>query len=587
MNTTDASSIFDTGSVIDGKWVLIERIGKGGMGEVHRAHQLNLKRDVALKLISREFLLDMEDNPEEVEILQARFQREVQTMAQVRHPNVLQIFDYGSVTPPNDGAAPVEYIAMELIPGNTLRFTMSEEGLAGEDELIREWIETYFLPVLDGVEAIHAHGIVHRDLKPENILMDGETPKIADFGLSRSVQMRAVSNSWDVKGTWPYMAPEQFSEFRRAGVTADIYSLGKILYEVVAGTMDPKQLPFKAVGLEDPQSQLERALDPIIRKATHEDKDQRYQTVAEFRQAIRQVLQETGAAPQERESAPQSHPPKWMRITWAGVILAILAVLGMTVYHLAGQSPEEAAEVAPPLLPRTTTAPQVETENTAGFPETLLAANGRTLQWVAEAGSEQGFYADPKLITYHHYVEFLNEMADRVEVSDGIVKNGDAIWIYIGEGDGDTEPVLYIGRRFQLRSAERAPDPVVRVTWKGAQAYAAYYGMMLPTYAQWQTLRREQGFEPQGEQPSGNSAPQSGHGHMMGSSGTMNAVSNGSQTFSGGTSPVHKEWVATSNETIRGGVADWEQAPPPPDPVHRHPWEAFDNVGFRMVRSAG
>ena len=346
MNTTDASSIFDTGSVIDGKWVLIERIGKGGMGEVHRAHQLNLKRDVALKLISREFLLDMEDNPEEVEILQARFQREVQTMAQVRHPNVLQIFDYGSVTPPNDGAAPVEYIAMELIPGNTLRFTMSEEGLAGEDELIREWIETYFLPVLDGVEAIHAHGIVHRDLKPENILMDGETPKIADFGLSRSVQMRAVSNSWDVKGTWPYMAPEQFSEFRRAGVTADIYSLGKILYEVVAGTMDPKQLPFKAVGLEDPQSQLERALDPIIRKATHEDKDQRYQTVAEFRQAIRQVLQETGAAPQERESAPQSHPPKWMRITWAGVILAILAVLGMTVYHLAGQSPEEAAEAA-------------------------------------------------------------------------------------------------------------------------------------------------------------------------------------------------------------------------------------------------
>jgi len=186
-------------------------------------------------------------------------------MAQVRHPNVLQIFDYGSVKPPDDGGAPVEYIAMELIPGNTLRFTMSEEGFAGEEDLIREWIETYLLPVLDGVEAIHAHGIVHRDLKPENVLMDGETPKITDFGLSRSVRMRAVSNSWDVKGTWPYMAPEQFSEFRRAGVTADIYSLGKILYEAVTGTMDPKQLPFKAVGLEDPQTPLEQAPDPIIR----------------------------------------------------------------------------------------------------------------------------------------------------------------------------------------------------------------------------------------------------------------------------------------------------------------------------------
>jgi formylglycine-generating enzyme required for sulfatase activity len=81
-------------------------------------------------------------------------------------------------------------------------------------------------------------------------------------------------------------------------------------------------------------------------------------------------------------------------------------------------------------------------------------------------------------------VEFLNEVADRVEVSAGIVKSNDTIWIYIGEGDGDTNPILYIGGRFQLRSAERAPDPVVRVIWKGAQAYAAYYGLQLPTYGQ-------------------------------------------------------------------------------------------------------
>jgi serine/threonine-protein kinase len=542
---------------------------------------------VALKLISKEFLLDLEDNPEEVENLRARFQREVQVMAQVRHPNVLQIFDYGSVTPPNDGAAPVEYIAMELIPGNTLRFTMSEEGLAGEDDLIREWIETYFLPVLDGVEAIHAHGIVHRDMKPENVLMDGETPKIADFGLSRSVQMRAVSNSWDVKGTWPYMAPEQFSEFRKAGITADIYSLGKILYEAVAGTMDPKQLPFKAVGLEDPQSPLEQAVDAIIREATHEDKDQRYQTVAELRQAIRQMLQETRTAPQE--SAPQVHPagpPQWARITWAGVILAILAVLGMTVYHLAGPSPEETAEVAPPPLPRKAAAPQVEAENSAGFPETLLAANGRTLQWVGKAGSDRGFYADPKLITYHHYLEFLNEVADRVAVAEGIVKSGDAIWIYIGERDGDTEPVLSIDGRFQLRSAERAPDPVVRVTWKGAQAYAAYYGLQLPTYAQWQTLRNLPDFVPQDEPLPGNSVPQSVHEHMMGSSGAMNSVSPGAIPTHGEVSPVHKEWVAMPSETTRDGVADWQAATPPPNPVHRYAWEAFDDVGFRTVRNA-
>jgi serine/threonine-protein kinase len=259
----------------------------------------------------------------------------------------------------------------------------------------------------------------------------------------------------------------------------------------------------------------------------------------------------------------------------------------MTVYHLAGNSPSETAEMAPPPLPQTASAPQVETENSAGFPETLLAANGRTLRWVSEAGSDRGFYADPRLITYHHYVEFLNEVADSVTVTDGIVQSGDTIWIYIEEGDGDTEPILYIGGRFQLRSAERAPDPVVRVTWKGAQAYGAYYGLQLPTYDQWQILRREPGFAPQSEAPSEKPDPQSVHEHMMGSSGAMNSVSPGTIPTHGEASPIHKEWVATPNETTRDGVADWQKAPPPPDPAHRYPWEAFDNVGFRTVRGAG
>lgn len=86
---SNQTSGWSTGTVIDGKWVLIERIGKGGMGDVYRAHQLNLKRDVAIKLISDQFLQDMEDNPEEAATAIGRFQREVQAMAQVRHPNVL------------------------------------------------------------------------------------------------------------------------------------------------------------------------------------------------------------------------------------------------------------------------------------------------------------------------------------------------------------------------------------------------------------------------------------------------------------------------------------------------------------------
>ena len=121
-----------------------------------------------------------------------RFQREVQAMAQVRHPNVLQIFDYGSLQARRGKhITAVEYISMEYIAGETLRFTMSEEGLEDEEQLLADWLRRYFIPVLKGVEAIHTHGIVHRDLKPENVLMDDETPKIADFGLARSIKMRA------------------------------------------------------------------------------------------------------------------------------------------------------------------------------------------------------------------------------------------------------------------------------------------------------------------------------------------------------------------------------------------------------------
>ena len=250
---TPASTLFDTGSVLDNKWILIESVGKGGMGEVFRAHQLNLNRDVAIKVISEEILQNLEENPEEVANAMERLQREVQTMAQVRHPNVLQIYDYGSVQVQQKGCSEqVQYIAMEYVPGDTFRYTMSEEGFDDETELLVEWLEKYFLPVLDGLEAIHTHDIIHRDMKPENILMDGETPKIADFGLARSPKLKAVSNSWDVKGTMPYMAPEQFADFRKAEFFCRYLLFGKILYEAISANWIQKMIPFKTVNLEKP-----------------------------------------------------------------------------------------------------------------------------------------------------------------------------------------------------------------------------------------------------------------------------------------------------------------------------------------------
>jgi serine/threonine protein kinase len=126
------SNIFKTGYVLNDKWVIIEFIGKGAMGEVYRVHQLNLKRDVAIKVISREMLASLEDDPEEIETAIQRFRREVQAMAQVRHPKVVQIFDYGSaLIHKEDHDIPVEYIAMEYIPGGeveTITIESKDQG---------------------------------------------------------------------------------------------------------------------------------------------------------------------------------------------------------------------------------------------------------------------------------------------------------------------------------------------------------------------------------------------------------------------------------------------------------------------------
>jgi len=178
---------------------------------------------------------------------------------------------------------------------------MSTEGFKGEPGMARDWLQRYFIPVLDGVEVMHKHHIVHRDLKPDNVLMDGNVPKIADFGLARSTRLKGVSNSFDIKGTVAYMAPEQYADFRKSEAQADIYALGKILFEAISGEMEGRILPFKSAKLDNPETPFLKGLNTIIQTATAEDIEARFQTVADFRTAIinsfRIVIEE------EREAA--------------------------------------------------------------------------------------------------------------------------------------------------------------------------------------------------------------------------------------------------------------------------------------------
>jgi eukaryotic-like serine/threonine-protein kinase len=579
--TDDTTRLFTTGSVIEGKWVLMEAIAKGGMGEVYRAHQLNLKRDVAIKFISAEQLVEIEEKPHAMESAFGRFQREVQVMAQVRHPNVLQIFDYGFVRMDGgDGALPIEYIVMEYVPGNTLRFTMSEEGFSGETGLLTDWLRRYFLPVLDGMQAVHAHGIVHRDIKPENILMDGDAPKIADFGLARSLKMRAVSNSWDVKGTWFYMAPEQFSDFRKAGFEADIYALGKILFEAVTGKLESGHIPFKSAALEAPQTRLLNSLNAIIKKATEEDKARRYQRIQDLRKDIEAALastRQTGESGAGQASAG-SHYGAWIAV--AAIVFFLAAV---SAYYWMFRGPVTLNRFGSP-------APQTALPHQINRPlppyasaSTLTAADGGTMVKVDPGGGLKPFYASSTLVTFQQYLRFLNSV-NGLQVVNGVVQYKGQIWIYLWEDIAGTNQIVFRNGHFYLPDAQWAPRPVVRVTWLGAQAYARHYGCSLPSYYQWTALKQH---------PEVKSLIKT---KGVPASGEPEAVNNEDANPERAGAPfveVDKEWLADpaspnsgdNPDEILSHVIQWSAGDNQEPPASLYPWEAFKDVGFRAIKS--
>jgi eukaryotic-like serine/threonine-protein kinase len=573
--TTSEKARFEIGRFIDDKWVLMERVGKGGMGEVFRAHQLNLKRDVAIKVISEEFLRDSEEHPEEISRAMARLQREVQIMAQVRHPNVLQIYDFGTVEAQGkDSLGQVQYIAMEYIPGNTLRFTMSEEGVRDEAEMLVDWIRRYYLPVLDGLEAIHANGVIHRDVKPENILMDGETPKISDFGLARSPRLKAVSNSWDVKGSMPYMAPEQFADFRKAGIAADIYSLGKILYEEITGKLDRKMVPFKGVGLANPETNFLKTMDSIIRKATDEDPRNRFQSIPELRQVIQDALEQERL--EKEKSVKIIHDtPSYVRSLWIGIIAVLFAMGSMTVYHLldhipANQIAFKKGDVEPdkkivspiPLKPAAT----------------RVAADGREMQLLNDPEKHKAFYSDQTPVTFHHYVEFLNDVRDDITVNNGLVRYKENIWIYLGDGSEPSDQIVFRNSHFFLRQAKWAPQPVTRVTWLGAQAYARHYDKSLPSFEEWKTLNRQVPSMPKPKPSSQDTFKDSTNPQrMMQTADEKNGQNQDKENIG-----AIKEWLTVKSDGAEtSSVVEWSEGDY--RVTKRYPWEGFYDVGFRTV----
>jgi eukaryotic-like serine/threonine-protein kinase len=474
------------GTILNDKWLIIDLIGMGGMGEVYSARQLSLNRDVAIKVISDEFLQTLADDESEKEKILQRFRREVQTMSQVRHPNILQTFDYGQTSITKEGVeVHLEYIVMEYVPGATLRFTMSEEGFRVDEQRIKVWLSTYFLPVLDGVQALHNSGVVHRDLKPENILMDGDIPKIADFGLARSRRLNSITQSVDIHGTMNYMPSEQFLDFKRADQRSDIYSLGKILFEALSGDTAKETVPFKEVGLVNPGTPFLQKLDKIIRLATSEDKDRRLPAIEEFRTLILEAIKESGdetikCISKEAQNQPSrviSKLPQWTGYA-VGLGMLLLFIFIAVRWYVKVQPLKEIKETH---LPRQLSGERGQAPVSAiplkALPRTMMGEDGVMMVLI---NAPKPFYVGAREITFQDYADFLNEVKKDVTVEKGVVKWNNEIWLLMGEGKEPYEQIIYEHGRFHIRDSRYAFHSVVRVTWYGAMAYASHFRKRLP-----------------------------------------------------------------------------------------------------------
>ena len=311
-----------------GHYRVLEKIGAGGMGEVYRAHDERLGRDVALKLIRPA----SSDNPDHLH----RFEQEARAAAALNHPNILAIFDVGF-----DGDAP--YIVSELLEGKTLRQILFEGPVP-----IRR-ATAYAFQIAQALIAAHERRIVHRDLKPENLFVtNDDRVKVLDFGVAklqaapgenRSIDsLTTITKHGAVIGTVAYMSPEQLRG-KNVDHRADIFSFGAILYEMLTGTRafrgETEVDTMTAVLREEPPvSKLDEAAVPaayqdILKHCVEKDPENRFQSAKDLAFALQAI---SGSAPIKILDSPQPKPKGKSWLPWAIVagLAAAVAALALT-----------------------------------------------------------------------------------------------------------------------------------------------------------------------------------------------------------------------------------------------------------------
>ena len=324
------------GSVVDGRYRVLERLGTGGMADVWLAEDTHLQRRVALKVLHSRFSQDRE--------FVERFRREAEAAAGLGHPNVVAVYDRGEF----EGSY---YIAMRYVEGRTLK-QLIDAGLTPEQAvgMIRQ--------VLEAARFAHRHGIVHRDLKPQNVIVDAEGKAlVTDFGIARA-GVSEITQAGSVMGTPHYLSPEQAQGMEVTAVS-DLYSIGVMLYEALT-----RRVPFEgesavAVAMKQVNQMPQRpssinprvspALDAVVMRALEKDPGQRFQSADAFIAALDAALEDPAQAgkgtaafaplppvvatptPAEAEGEEERRKKRRRRWILAGIAVLIGALVGFAL----------------------------------------------------------------------------------------------------------------------------------------------------------------------------------------------------------------------------------------------------------------
>ncbi len=313
-----------------GRYQLVDEIGQGAMGVVYRAHDPQINRQIALKLL-RQDRVTSED-------LVQRFLKEAQAMGGLSHPNIATVYDTGR----DHGTI---FIAMEILQGKSLRDHMREKELH-HNEIVHIGVQ-----IAEALDFAHRKGIVHRDIKPSNIIIDPDgNAKITDFGIAHiedpTITQQTIPG--EILGTPLYMSPEQVKSNPVDG-RSDLYSLGILLYEMATGTSpfkgDNFASIFQAILQDTPpapelnDSPMSRNLSTLIMKSLSKDPDQRFQTGLEMAQRLKACLQRRQSDTIRGERRPEKRK-RIVPMVLAAMIL-IVAVAGLAYFMSGNNSPPE------------------------------------------------------------------------------------------------------------------------------------------------------------------------------------------------------------------------------------------------------